>query len=153
MVTDGDYTYRDEHWVMNGVAQSLCCAPETNTRSRASCPSIKKSLHLWLFQAVQTLLTWRLISGYEYPGRILKPYPRTNAEIDLVFALCFWEVDFLFSHFTLSWGSGLSLGVGCVCVCVHVCVRVWAGGVHWFDSFSVVHKACLLRPETRLFRG
>lgn len=30
MVTDGDYTYRGEHFVMYIVVESLCCASEAN---------------------------------------------------------------------------------------------------------------------------
>lgn len=30
MVTDGDYTYRDERFVMYVIGRSQCCAPETN---------------------------------------------------------------------------------------------------------------------------
>lgn len=31
MVTDGDYTYGDEHRVMHRIVESLCCTSETNT--------------------------------------------------------------------------------------------------------------------------
>jgi len=29
-VTDGDCTYRGEHWVMYRTVESLCCTSETN---------------------------------------------------------------------------------------------------------------------------
>ena len=32
MVTDGDYIYHGEHWVMSGTIESICCTPETNIR-------------------------------------------------------------------------------------------------------------------------
>ena len=30
MVTDGNYTYPGEQWVMYRIVESICCAPETN---------------------------------------------------------------------------------------------------------------------------
>lgn len=31
MVTNGDYPYCGEYWVMHGIVESTCCTPETNT--------------------------------------------------------------------------------------------------------------------------
>ena len=30
MVTDSDYTYHGEHWVIHRIAESICYVPETN---------------------------------------------------------------------------------------------------------------------------
>ena len=42
MVTDGNYTYCDKHFMMYIIVKSLCCTPETNIIFFISHTSIKK---------------------------------------------------------------------------------------------------------------
>lgn len=42
MVTDGNYTYCGENFIMYVVVKSLCCPPEINIILYISYPSIKK---------------------------------------------------------------------------------------------------------------
>lgn len=44
LVTDGDYTYLDEHWVMCGSAESLRCPPEAKITLDVGYTAIKKWL-------------------------------------------------------------------------------------------------------------
>ena len=36
-----EYTYRDEHWVMYGIVESLHCTPETNVTLYVNYTGIK----------------------------------------------------------------------------------------------------------------
>ena len=42
MVTDGDYTYSGEHWIIYNIVESLCCTPETKITSYVNYISILK---------------------------------------------------------------------------------------------------------------
>lgn len=41
MVTDGDSTYSDEHWVIHRIVESLFCAHETNVTLHFNYTGIK----------------------------------------------------------------------------------------------------------------
>ena len=44
MVTDGNQTYRGDHFMVYKIISSLCCTPETNVILYIKCNSIKKGL-------------------------------------------------------------------------------------------------------------
>jgi len=48
MVTDGDYTYSSEHWVVYRIVKSVCCTPETNIILYVNYTSVKPSEGLGL---------------------------------------------------------------------------------------------------------
>lgn len=52
MVTADDYTYCDEHWVLNRIAESLRFTPETNITYYVNYTSIK------LKQSVSFFFKW-----------------------------------------------------------------------------------------------
>ena len=45
MVTDGDYTYHDEHWVMCRIVEWICYTPETNIRLYINYTLVNQSIN------------------------------------------------------------------------------------------------------------
>ena len=46
MVTDGNYTYQGEHFIIYINVKSLCCTPETNIILYANCTKIEKKINI-----------------------------------------------------------------------------------------------------------
>ena len=58
MVTEGNYTYCSEHFVMYAIVESLCCTSETNIILYGTYTSIKTSKN------IKIMLLWTLMCKF-----------------------------------------------------------------------------------------